>query len=336
MRVKTTFTGCVYSFTVVIALLKFHTMQQNKDQWCPFAYPLIPEWMSDILDMLFFFAAPSLLQFIMYSYIFHKAKLVHLIHTAIPNLQYLHGRSNTLFREVLILIFACNSSVSARFPFSGKVLRGFPFSCNILPRSLEDIHFGSTRVVMLVYNYCANYSQKLKNFLIRKLQNLKNKNVFIENGQKVFRKAKQFHMTSSREMNKRWLLGAHDVDREFVQVLESLHRAPSQSQDQAASGATNQGAPTQGGTAAMMQQQRATRARQQPQLKVAKTCLVATFVRFILWLPYVLHLMRLAVKQALGYIKHSQVSLLLANASCNTLSFAKFVNFDLLEKQVSI
>ena len=69
------------------------------------------------------------------------------------------GRSNTLFREMqirldflgsYILIFACIFRVSARFPFSGKVFGGFTFSCNVLPRSLEDIRFGLTRDLKLV------------------------------------------------------------------------------------------------------------------------------------------------------------------------------------------
>ena len=40
--------------------------------------------------------------------------------------------------------------------------------------------------------------------------------------------------------------------------------------------------------------------RQRPQLRVAKTCLVATVVRFSLWSPYVVHLVRLSLKQAFG------------------------------------
>ena len=53
------------------------------------------------------------------------------------------------------------------------------------------------------------------------------------------------------------------------------------------------------------------RARQQPQLKIAKTCLVATFVRFLLWLPYVIHLVRLSVRQATGYAPLGDVSILI-------------------------
>ena len=55
------------------------------------------------------------------------------------------------------------------------------------------------------------------------------------------------------------------------------------------------------------------RRRQQPQLKVAKTCLVATVVRFTLWLPYVVHLVRLAFKQAVDNIEAHEVSNMVIN-----------------------
>ena len=49
------------------------------------------------------------------------------------------------------------------------------------------------------------------------------------------------------------------------------------------------------------------RRREQPQLRVARTCLVATLIRFTLWLPYVIHLVKLAVKQGVGVTEAHEV-----------------------------
>ena len=75
------------------------------------------------------------------------------------------------------------------------------------------------------------------------------------------------------------------------------------------------------------------RARQQPQLKIAKTCLVATFVRFLLWLPYVIHLVRLSVRQASGYAPLGDVSILivvhkLKRDVMTAIDFRVFRHFD--------
>ncbi|XP_075264436.1 uncharacterized protein LOC142356401 [Convolutriloba macropyga] len=48
--------------------------------------------------------------------------------------------------------------------------------------------------------------------------------------------------------------------------------------------------------------------RQQPQLRVAKTCLVATFVRSVLWLPYIIHLLRIGFMEAFDLVKDGEVS----------------------------
>ena len=101
MRVKVIFTCSVYVMTVLVGVLKFHTMKSGRrgdtesdggsvpdevdqghdesSRWCPFAFPFIKEWISDLIDMLSFFAIPLVFQLIMYTYIFFRAQEVSLL-----------------------------------------------------------------------------------------------------------------------------------------------------------------------------------------------------------------------------------------------------------------
>ncbi|XP_075264734.1 uncharacterized protein LOC142356846 [Convolutriloba macropyga] len=194
MRVKAIFTVSVYTMTVVVAALKFQTMDPRGDKWCPFQYPIISEWLSDLVDMLLFFSAPVLFQFILYSYTFYSAK---------------------------------------------KLTAG-------LNRPLQSTNATG-----------ANINNQNNNNNMNPVNNISGGCVGIGGGGSNCQAGYQL----------------------------TLAQQPSSNQSGQPCG----------------QQVMRPRARQQPQLKIAKTCLVATFVRFLLWLPYVIHLVRLSVRQATGY-----------------------------------
>ncbi|XP_063723818.1 uncharacterized protein LOC134851603 isoform X2 [Symsagittifera roscoffensis] len=215
MRVKVIFTLTVYSLTVAVALLKFHTMDPRGDNWCTFAYPVVSEWVSDLLDMFVFFATPILIQFLLYLYTFYSAKR-------------LTASLNRPLQAGLLL----SSSAAATNNIT---------SSSAITHNINTVNPSSS----------AGYQLTLA----------------------------QPNPTDANSAG-----GASGGCNSNNQQNQNQNQQPTPSV------------------------YRPSRPRQQPQLKIAKMCLVATAVRFLLWLPYVIHLVRLSIRQATGLAREGDRS----------------------------